>query len=236
MALPALRRSPLVDQAIERFREQVASGAWAVGSRLPSEAALAAELGVGRSTVREAIRALASTGLLESRQGAGTFVRAATALDADLETRLRRAAVLDVFEVRHALELQAARLAAARRDADDLARLERTLRRRQAAGARARDASFVEADLAFHEAVVAAAHNPVLSELFASFTTTLREALFNAGADHQLRVDASPGHLDLAAAIRSGDPQAATAATSAHLDATIRALQALLARPGPGAP
>ncbi len=236
MALPALRRSPLVDQAIERFREQVASGAWAVGSRLPSEAALAAELGVGRSTVREAIRALASTGLLESRQGAGTFVRAATALDADLETRLRRAAVLDVFEVRHALELQAARLAAARRDADDLARLERTLRRRQAAGARAMDAAFVEADLAFHQAVVAAAHNPVLSELFDSFTTALREALSNVVADHEVRVDASPGHLDLAAAIRAADPRAATAATSAHLEATIRALQALLARPGPGAP
>jgi DNA-binding FadR family transcriptional regulator len=237
VALTALRRNPLVDQAIERLREQITSGAWPVGTRLPSEAALAAELGVGRSTVREAIRALAGTGLVESRQGAGTFVRAAGAHEgAAFETRLRRAAVLDVFEVRHALELQAARLAATRRDADDLARLERALRRRQAARARARDATFVEADLAFHEAVVAAAHNPVLSELFASFTTALREALFNAVADHELRVDASPGHLDLAAAIRAGDPQAATAATSAHLDATIGALQALLARPGPGTP
>jgi GntR family transcriptional regulator, transcriptional repressor for pyruvate dehydrogenase complex len=234
VALTALRRSPLVEQAIERFREQITSGAWPVGSRLPSEAALAAELGVGRSTVREAIRALAGTGLVESRQGAGTFVRAAVAADADLRTRLRRAAVLDVFEVRHALELQAARLAATRRDADDLARLERTLRRRQAARARARDAAFVDADLAFHQAVVDAAHNPVLSELFDSFTTVLREALASVVADHELRVDANPGHIDLAAAIRAGDPAAATAATSAQLDATIRALRGLLA--GPGAP
>jgi GntR family transcriptional regulator, transcriptional repressor for pyruvate dehydrogenase complex len=228
MPLTGLRRSPLVEQAIERLREQITSGVWPVGSRLPSEATLAAELGVGRSTIREAIRALASTGMVESRQGAGTFVRAATAADAGLRTRLRRAALLDVYEVRHALELQAARLAATRRDADDLANLQRALDRRQAALAVARDATFVEADLAFHHAVVDAAHNPILTELFASFTTALREAMFDLFDDRELQVDATPAHLDLAAAIRAGDPEAASAATSAHLDATIRKLQALL--------
>src|SRR6266511_2749737 len=54
MALTELRRSPLVEQAIDRLREQVTSGAWPVGTRLPSEAALAAELGVGRSAIRAA--------------------------------------------------------------------------------------------------------------------------------------------------------------------------------------
>jgi len=230
-----LRRSPLVEQAIERLRGQIASGAWPVGSRLPSEATLAAQLGVGRSTVREAIRALASTGMVESRQGAGTFVRPAPALEPGLETRLRRAAVLDVYEVRHALDLQAARLAAARRDAGDLARLDHALQRRQAALAVAKDAAFVEADLAFHQAVADAAHNPVLTELFASFTSALREAIFDTVADRELHVDANAAHLDLAAAIRAGDPEAASAATSAHLDTTIRALEALLGRPGPAA-
>jgi GntR family transcriptional regulator, transcriptional repressor for pyruvate dehydrogenase complex len=235
MALTELRRSPLVEQAIERLREQVTSGAWPVGSRLPSEAALAAELGVGRSTIREAIRALASTGMVESRQGAGTFVRAAAAADVGLRTRLRRAALLDVYEVRHALELQAARLAANRRDTDDLERLQASLDRRQAALAVAKDATFVEADLAFHQAVVDAAHNPILTELFASFTSALREAMFDIFADRDLQLDATPAHLDLAAAIRSADPEAASAATSAHLDATIRTLKALLGQPGQGA-
>jgi GntR family transcriptional repressor for pyruvate dehydrogenase complex len=235
MALAELRRSPLVDQAIERLRDQVTSGAWPVGTRLPSEATLAAELGVGRSTVREAIRALASTGMVESRQGAGTFVRAAVAPEVGLKTRLRRAALPDVYEVRHALELQAARLAATRRDADDLARLETTLDRRQAALAAAKDATFVEADVAFHQAVVDAAHNPILTELFASFTSALREAMFDVFADRELQVDASPALLDLAAAIRAGDPEAAAAATSAHLDATIRTLKVLLEQPGQAA-
>jgi GntR family transcriptional regulator, transcriptional repressor for pyruvate dehydrogenase complex len=234
LALTTLRRSPLVEQAIERLREQVTSGAWPIGTRLPSEAALAAELGVGRSTIREAIRALASTGMVESRQGAGTFVRAVAAGVA-LETRLRRAALLDVYEVRHALELQAAHLAAARRDADDLARLETTLDRRQAVLTIAKDATFVEADLAFHQAVVDAAHNPILTELFASFTSALREAMFEVFADRELQLDANPAHLELAAAIRAGDPEAASAATGAHLDATIRTLEALLNQPGQGA-
>jgi DNA-binding FadR family transcriptional regulator len=235
MALTELRRSPLVEQAIDRLREQVTSGAWPVGTRLPSEATLAAELGVGRSTIREAIRALASTGMVESRQGAGTFVRAAAAAEVGLETRLRRAALLDVYEVRHALELQAARLAATRRDADDLASLQRTLDRRQAALAVAKDATFVEADLGFHQCVVDAAHNPILTELFASFTSAVREAMFDVFADRDLRLDANPAHLQLAAAIRAADPEAAAAATSAHLDATIRTLKALLDHPGQAA-
>jgi GntR family transcriptional repressor for pyruvate dehydrogenase complex len=233
--LTELRRSPLVEQAIDRLREQITSGVWPVGTRLPSEATLAAELGVGRSTIREAIRALASTGMVESRQGAGTFVRAAAASQVELETRLRRAALLDVYEVRHALELQAGRLAATRRDAGDLARLQSTLDRRQAALAVARDAAFVEADLAFHQAVVDAAHNPILTELFASFTSALREAMFDVFADHELQLDATPAHLDLATAIRAGDPEAASAATGSHLDATIRTLKALLDHPGQGA-
>jgi DNA-binding FadR family transcriptional regulator len=235
LALTELRRSPLVEQAIDRLREQITSGAWPVGSRLPSEASLAAELGVGRSTIREAIRALASTGMVESRQGAGTFVRSAAAGDVGLETRLRRAALLDVYEVRHALELEAGRLAATRRDADDLARLQDTLDRRQSALAVAKDATFVEADLAFHQAVVDAAHNPILTELFASFTSALREAMFDVFADRELQLDATPAHLELAAAIRAGDPPSAAAATSAHLDATIRQLETLLDHPRRGA-
>src|SRR6266540_3362171 len=185
MALTELRRSPLVEQAIDRLREQVTSGAWPVGTRLPSEAALAAQLGV--------------------------------------------------YEVRHALELQAARLAATRRDADDLASLQRTLDRRQAALAVAKDATFVEADLGFHQCVVDAAHNPILTELFASLTSALREAMFDVFADRDLQLDANPAHLQLAAAIRAADPEAAAAATSAHLDATIRTLQALLDDPGQAA-
>src|SRR6202034_1002936 len=151
MPLTSLRRSPLVDLAVSQLREQVLSRQWPVGGRLPAETELAQRLEVGRSTVREAIRALVHAGLLETRQGSGTYVRSLTP-GADWEARLRRAAVLEAYEVREALEVQAARLAASRRTEADVAELAECLRQRQHARTRARDARFIELDLAFHRA------------------------------------------------------------------------------------
>nr|WP_225954351.1 winged helix-turn-helix domain-containing protein [Kibdelosporangium phytohabitans] len=69
-----MRRHPLSEQATEQMLCLVTSGEWAVGAKIPSEMALAAEFGVGRSTVREAIRELTGKGLLESRHGSGVYV------------------------------------------------------------------------------------------------------------------------------------------------------------------
>ncbi|MET9864714.1 GntR family transcriptional regulator, partial [Streptomyces sp. NPDC006386] len=101
MPLGAVRPSPLVEQAAARLREQITGGHWPVGTKLPGETTLAKELGVGRSTVREALRALAGAGLVRPRQGAGVFVIATEPVE-DWPTRLRRAAVTDVYEVRMA--------------------------------------------------------------------------------------------------------------------------------------
>src|SRR5919198_5010069 len=90
-ALSSLRRGPLVELVAAQLREQVASGAWPVGSRLPTEAELGRQLQVGRSTLREAVRVLVHVGLLETRQGAGTFVRAAVPAS-PWDARLRRGA------------------------------------------------------------------------------------------------------------------------------------------------
>ncbi|MFV2215583.1 FadR/GntR family transcriptional regulator, partial [Actinomadura sp. LOL_016] len=114
MPLGPLRPSPLVEQAAQRLREQIADGTWPVGARLPGETTLAKELGVGRSTVREALRALAGAGLVQARQGAGVFVLA-TEPGEDWRTRLRRASVADVYEIRELIEGRAAELPARRR-------------------------------------------------------------------------------------------------------------------------
>jgi GntR family transcriptional regulator, transcriptional repressor for pyruvate dehydrogenase complex len=228
MPLTSLRRSPLADLAVSQLRDQVLSGQWPVGSRLPAETELAQRLEVGRSTVREAVRALVHAGLLETRQGSGTYVRSVTP-GAGWEPRLRRAAVLEVYEVRQALEVQAARLAAARRTDADIVTLQECLAERQRARARARDASFVESDLAFHRGVVGASHNALLAEMFDSFGAVLREALAavvsDSGLDH---LGADPAHARLAAAIEAGDAAAAEKATRDHLDPTAAALRSLL--------
>ncbi|MBW4718054.1 FadR/GntR family transcriptional regulator [Saccharothrix obliqua] len=222
-----LRPSPLVEQATDRLREFIARGEWPVGARLPGETTLARDLGVGRSTVREALRALAGAGLVRSRQGAGVFVIASTP-DEDWPTRLRRAAITDVYEVRVLVEVEAARLAARRRTDDDLTALRAALAARRAA-ASGGDAEFVAADIGLHTTAVAAAHNPVLTALFAEFAPVLREGLTDMLDLLGLR-SADPntgdaGHAALVDAIERGDAEEAGRVLRAELAETLDRLR-----------
>lgn len=223
MPLEALRPSPLVEQAAQRLRDQITGGHWPVGTRLPGETTLAKTLGVGRSTVREALRALAGAGLVQPRQGAGVFV-IATEPTEDWPTRLRRAAVGDVYEVRAMVEVQAAQLAAARRTDEDVAALRAALEgRRGAAGSGT--AAFVDADIALHAAVVAAAHNPVLTDLFTEFVPALRQGLIDLVELLDLRGrDPQPGdarHAALVDAVVDGDGVAASRVLREEFDETL---------------
>ncbi|MER5999864.1 FCD domain-containing protein [Nonomuraea angiospora] len=223
MPLGSLRPSPLVEQATQHLREQITQGEWPVGTRLPGENALAKALGVGRSTVREALRALAGAGLVQARQGSGVFV-IATDIAEDWPARLRRAAITDVYEVRMMVETQAARMAAQRRTEEDVAALEEALAARARAASQD-DAAFVDADIALHAAVVAAAGNPVLTDLFAEFAPALREGLIGLVEVLGLRAhDRNPGHdthAELVAAVRDGDGDAAGAILQAELEQTL---------------
>ncbi|MFG2670988.1 FadR/GntR family transcriptional regulator [Streptomyces sp. NPDC048445] len=227
-SLGPLSPSPLVDQATGHLRAQITEGHWPVGTKIPGETTLARTLGVGRSTVREAVRTLAALGLLQSRQGAGVFVIADRAAE-DWPVRLRRAAVADVYEVRMLVEVQAARLAARRRTDEDLAALDAALTARRAAG-EGPDDGFVDADIALHRAVLAAAHNPVLTDLFAEFAPALRQALIDLVELTGLRRE-DPHHGDaahraLVTAVVAGDAEAAGRAAQAELEKTLARLRA----------
>ncbi|MEY9856750.1 GntR family transcriptional repressor for pyruvate dehydrogenase complex [Catenulispora sp. GAS73] len=220
MTLRSIQPTPLVEQAAAQLREQITGGAWPVGTKLPGETTLAASLGVGRSTVREAIRALAGEGLLQPRQGAGVFVLA-TESRTDLADHLRKASLADLYEVRMMIETRAARLAAERRTPADAAALEAALERRTRA-ARRSDEEFVEADVALHTAVVAAAGNPVLTALFEQFVPTLREALADL-VRRSGRADENLGHAAhaaLVAAVAEGNPDRAETVVSEEIAST----------------
>ncbi|NKZ04321.1 FadR/GntR family transcriptional regulator [Actinomadura latina] len=225
--LGPLRPSPLVEQAAQRLRDQIAGGSWPVGTRLPGETTLAGELGVGRSTVREALRALAGAGLVQPRQGAGVFV-IATEPDGNWPARLRRASVADVYEIRMMLEVRAAELAAERRTDDDLAALDTALAARDTAFAGPAIEAFIDADIALHTAVVTAAHNPILADLFAEFAPVLRDGLLDLAALVDVRTsDTAHGraaHAALVEAIRAGDPSAAGQIIKAELTQTLAVL------------
>ncbi|ORA38664.1 FadR/GntR family transcriptional regulator [Mycobacterium aquaticum] len=213
-----VQRHPLAAQTAQLLLARIRDGEWPLGHRLPGETTLAAQLGVGRSTLREAIRELAGKGVLESRQGAGVFV---TALDVteDWDTVLRGANIASVIEARIAIEAEGAALAAARRTPADVRTIRRTLAARGVTGQSVPE--HVDADMAFHRAVITAAHNDVLTQLFDAFLPRLRLAMIDMlkirpiasePCDHDL-------HQQLADAIIARDPAAAAASSRTHLSA-----------------
>lgn len=219
-----IARGPsLVDQAIEALRGEIAGGAWPVGEKIPTEPELAESLGVGRNSLREAIRALVHAGLLETRQGDGTYVTATSDLAGAIRRRVGRAQLLEIFELRRALEVEAARLAALRRTDADLAELARLLAAREDASREEDLSRFVELDVALHRAIVGAAHNALLTELYDDFATSLRDAVGSTVGASEREVHA---HDALVAAIRAGDAVAAQAETAVFLDELIAELSA----------
>ncbi|MFD1814447.1 FadR/GntR family transcriptional regulator [Rhodococcus gannanensis] len=226
--MPApLRRHLLTDQAADLLQRRLADGEWEVGARLPGETTLAAELGVGRSTVREALRILAGQGLVRTKQGAGVFVERVSPVAA-WETVLRGEAIAEVVEVRNAIEVEAARLAAERATAADVTVMRRALDRR-AAAFEAGDRDFVDADIDVHRAVVAAAHNAVLTELFETFVPRLTDAMIDMiellGARRHDPAPDADEHRALVDAIAAGDTESAVRISRAHLDAMLVAVR-----------
>lgn len=213
-----VQRHPLAAQAAEVLLSRIRAGEWQLGHRLPGETTLAAQLGVGRSTLREAIRELAGKGVLESRQGAGVFV---TALDVaeDWDTVLRRSDIVTVLEARIAIEAEGAALAARRRTPADLRAMLRALAARAESGDSVE--GLVDADTAFHRTVVAAAHNDILLELFNAFVPRSRHAMIDMLRIRPLRDPATDhdAHEHLYDAIRARDPEAAATASRVHLTA-----------------
>lgn len=215
MALSSPRRSALSDQVITQLRNQITSGEWPVGSRIPTEPELVEQLGVARNTVREAVRALAHNGLLDIRQGSGTYVLATSELAGVMHRRFASADPRHVAELRSTLESSAARLAAERRTERDLKQLDTLLARREEAWEAGDAEAFVSVDSTLHLAVVAASHNEVLTELYADLGDLLRDWLrYDVGLD--LRPENHMDHARLVDAIRAGDGDTAAAEAASH--------------------
>jgi GntR family transcriptional regulator, transcriptional repressor for pyruvate dehydrogenase complex len=111
----AVRRTNLVDEVISAINRMIATHAYRPGDRLPSEAELARTLGIGRSTLREAIRVLSHLGVVEARNGVGTYVTADGPRDVGVETDSSVADIRQAQQYRYCIELPCARLAALHR-------------------------------------------------------------------------------------------------------------------------
>ncbi|MFE6760679.1 FadR/GntR family transcriptional regulator [Streptomyces sp. NPDC057684] len=208
MPLTSPRRSALSEQVIAELRAQISSGEWPVGSRIPTEPELVEQLGVARNTVREAVRALAHNGLLDIRQGSGTYVVATSELAGVMQRRFADADPRHIAELRSTLESSAASLAAQRRTERDLKQLDALMVRREDAWASGDAEAFVAADATFHLAVVAASHNDVMTAMYADLGEVLRDVL-RVDVGEELTPENHMDHTGLLDAIRAGNAEAA---------------------------
>ena len=167
------------------LRRHISTGAWPVGSRIPIEPELAEQIGVGRSTVREAVRSLASIGMLETLPGRGTFVRSSTPTSTLLNEFLNDFTLEEILSYRRALEIEAAQQAALHRTEEDLAALEQAAIDEKGCTRcpvllNGNEASAF--DSRFHRLLFDAAKNRLLASLY-------------AGTNDQLRTPAHRGRL-----------------------------------------
>lgn len=219
-------RINLADTAVHSIRAEITANRWLIGDRIPNEATLAEMLGVSRGTVREAVRVLVAQGFLETRQGSGTYVRSVVDIDEHF-LRIRRTGLRDQVETRCALEVEAARLAATRHTPEIISRLRQLLASRGEYDA-ARHDLYVERDLAFHKAVVAASGNYALVEVYEFFSTST-QAVIKATVTGELPEPDMASHISIVDAIASGDPDRAASTTRAFMAPILTELDRLLA-------
>lgn len=209
---------------------EIRSGRLAPGAKLPTEAALVMRYQVSRTVVREALSRLKSLGLVESRQGSGVYVRA----DGPVEP-LRfdgdggsREAVVQMVELRRALEAESAALAAQRRTPEDVAAIRAAVLALDAAVRDGRDG--VDEDLRFHQSIAAAARNPFLDSTLAYLARFQRGGIRVTRANEARRADFAAQvraeHRAIAEAIEAGDATRARKAAARHMSNAIRRILA----------
>ncbi|WP_068688241.1 FadR/GntR family transcriptional regulator [Culturomica massiliensis] len=204
-----IQKKSLAEELAEQLQNQIKDGKFAVGQKLPTEPELMLIFGVGRSTVREAVKILVNMGFLKVQQGAGTFVENLTASNEPMEQRLRRADIHDLDEVRKILEIAIAGRAAERRTEQDIEKIEGFLDERGRTAEAGQLEACIEADVNFHIALAKATHNEILYELYRSAAIYLRKGFEHIYVDTACFLASQPTHKQLVRHIIAQDAREA---------------------------
>ncbi len=211
-------RKTLSTQLAEMLETAIQEEEWKVGEKMPSEPELAEMYGVSRNTVREAVHYLAISGLIEVRQGDGTYVRNKTALDATLAKRLEKEEVKHIMEVRQLIEPAVSAMAAERKTPDESRRLAE-LHDLMLKSFQEKRQDYLERDAAFHVQIGIMSHNPLLCDLYKAIISRYPEVFkkgflsFMENDDLEIYL-----HRDLLDAIIEGDAAAARELTVRMLE------------------
>jgi GntR family transcriptional regulator, transcriptional repressor for pyruvate dehydrogenase complex len=222
----------VTDVAIEKIKGMIVSGELGPGDRLPREADLAQRLGLSRSSLREAVRALSLVRILDVRQGDGTYVTSleptllldALSFAVDLH---HEGSLLHLLEARRVLESETAMLAAQRIEPDELASLRDLL---DAMPDCETVEAFVENDIAFHSGIALAAGNPVIAKLLESLSGQTIRARIWRGITEGGAIDRTIAeHRAIYDALERRRPELAQAWMTVHLASVEAWLESALA-------
>jgi len=221
----------LYEQIVAQIEQRILNGELRPGDKLPAERELAEQFGVSRTAVREAMKALMQSGLVEIQPGRGTFVTDSTSMvvrhSIDMLVRVgNETGIKDLIEVREILEPEIAALAAVRAGSEDIQSMEEAMM----AMDQAMDDpdTYIEADLDFHLALAQGSNNALIPVLIDSLVDLLREhrkraASIEGGLEH-----GQPYHKIILEAIKNNDANAARDSMRAHLKQIRKDIEATL--------
>ena len=167
-----IQRKSLADMIAETLKQQITEGTYRAGDKLPTEPELMKTFGVGRSSVREAVKLLVNMGVVRVQQGSGTFVAVPSNND-DVNIKMSTADRTELDEVRKILDIAIVEKAVARRTEKDIERMRASLEKRKVNAEKGLLEECIEADLNFHIAIADAAHNRILADIYRSAATHL---------------------------------------------------------------
>lgn len=201
------------------LRHKVSSGEWPINSKIPTETELMQLIGVGKTTVREAVRSLASVGILEPIPGIGTFVRSRMPVSSVLVDYMSEFSVSELLGYRRALELEAAQQAARNRSDEQLDAMRRALENPTPPPEQPFGRTRGKAPGQFHFLIMEASGNTLLVGLYAGVMTALRQAILTGTVVHASDREAMrEDHFELLAALEAGDVPRAAHAMANHVD------------------
>lgn len=178
-----IQRKSLADEVAAKLQEKILKGAYKVNQKLPVEAELMKTYGVGRSTVREAVKILVNSGFLRVQQGIGTFIEENSGINEPLGQRLKRSNNQDIAEVRQILEMKIAEKAAINRTGNDISKLEHFLKKRIRAAEEGVLDECIDAHINFYLALAEASQNDVLSGLYKQFLYQVKNEMQDMSGD-----------------------------------------------------
>ena len=199
-----IQKKSLADMIAETLKQQITEGTYRAGDKLPTEPELMKTFGVGRSSVREAVKLLVNMGVVRVQQGSGTFVAVPSNND-DVNIKMSTADRTELDEVRKILDIAIVEKAVARRTEKDIERMRASLEKRKVNAEKDLLEECIEADLNFHIAIADAAHNRILADIYRSAATHLLSEVNRIYDGTDCFINSQTSHEKLLKHIIAGD-------------------------------